>query len=81
MYKFIDRYNIKKFNDRFIKISDVVYTNPTVDTLMEAGYKPVRAEDEPIYNSGTQYLTIYYQDSQDYIIQKYEVNDIKNEEV
>lgn len=55
----------------------IVISNPTNDQLKFAGYKPVTETPQPEYNPETQYVTAYYEDAGDEIVQKWEVHEIE----
>ncbi len=72
MYKYIDKNTVEQAKP-YVIVGDKVITNPPVEMLAERGYKPMVYDDEPIYNEDTEYLLPIYTDTEDYILQGYEV--------
>ena len=51
---------------KLIKVGNKIYSNPTVEQLKEAGYKPLALPDTPAEVDGY-YISTQYDDSSEYI--------------
>lgn len=82
LVKYINEYNIKHAdNKQILKYNDKQVINPKDENFIEAGYKPLEIEKEPVFNIETQYLQPYYVEQENKIIQKWEVKEIEESEV
>ena len=74
-YKFININTIEKFENRYIKIGDTIYTNPTPATLRLAGYKPLNdnLNDLPATLNNNEYIDITYTDTDSEIVTNYTI--------
>ena len=78
MYKFIDKYTVKRAKP-YIRKDDEIIANPPAEMFAELGYKPMVYDDEPIYNEDTEYLVPVYTEFDDYILQGYEIVSLEAE--
>ena len=76
LYTIINK-KIKPYNNGFIILDNTIYTNPTEDLIRAAGYKPLILDEEPEYDVENQYLRQVYEDTEDYILVHWEINDIE----
>ena len=60
LYKFIDKYKIKKYKGEYVHFRGNIYTNPKEDVLKGAGYKELDETEPPSYNTETEYLERTY---------------------
>lgn len=82
-YKFINTNTIQKLENNYVTIDNVIYTNPTSETLKMAGYKPLNEnlDNLPTTLNDGEYVDITYVDGTDeilanYTVKEYPVNDI-----
>ena len=75
LYKFISEYEIEPYKGGFVVIDNIIYTNPTEETVRKAGYKELVESEMPEYDEEKQYLETKYIDG-DVITTVYEVCDI-----
>jgi hypothetical protein len=76
LYKMINNH-IQKYNEGFIVLDNTVYTNPTEELIRAAGYKPLMFDEQPEYDIETKCLNQVYEDTEDYILVHWEINDIE----
>ena len=77
-YKFIDEHTIEPYRKGFVILNNKIYTNPTDEILLKAGFKDLKDnEDEPEYNIETQYLETKYIETETEILPIYKVKDIE----
>ena len=58
----------------------IIITNPSNDSLkFNLGYKDLEIDKKPKYNPETEYLAPTYEESEDKIIQHWEVKEIEGE--
>ena len=82
LVKYINENNVKYANSRIIlkyKYKQII--NPKDDNFIEAGYKPLEVEEEPIYNVETEYLQSYYIEEEDKVIKKWKIVEIEKEDI
>lgn len=81
-YKFINEYSIKPYKKGFVVLDNKIYTNPTDEVLLKAGYKELNdKEPKPEYNIETQYLETKYVNTETEITITYEVKEIADIEI
>ena len=80
-YKFLNNYYIEEYTKSYVYVDDVQISYPSAEILLKAGIKPLVVEDVPAYNEDTQYVEIYYVETDTEIIQKWNVYDYPNDEV
>ena len=78
LYKVING-KIKKYDDGFVVLDNMIHTNPTEEIIKKAGYKPKIEDEMPEYNADTQYLERVIEDTQDAILVHWEVKEIMYE--
>ena len=77
-YKFINEYSIEPYKKGFVILDNKIYTNPTEEVLLKAGFKDLKDDEaEPEYDTEKQYLEIMYVETETEILQIYEVKDIE----
>ena len=77
-YKFINEYSIEPYKKGFVILDNKIYTNPTEEVLLKAGFKDLKEpEVVPEYDTEKQYLEIMYVETETEILQIYEVKDIE----
>ena len=64
LYKFISETEIQKYKGGFVVMDNRIYTNPTEETIRNAGYKSLVDKKEPEYNPETEYITVKYKDGE-----------------
>ena len=80
-YKFINEYTIEPYKKGFVILDNKIYTNPTEEVLLKAGFKDLKDDEaEPEYNPETQYLEIMYVEKDNEIVKIYKVKDIETVE-
>ena len=76
--KYTDENNVKYANNKkILKYEDKQIINPRDEDFIKAGYKPLEIEEEPAFNTETQYLQPYYQEQEEKIIQKWQIKEIE----
>lgn len=75
--KYINEKKIERYKG-FVIINGITYAN-NEDKAKEVGYKELRIDEQPTYDTETEYLDYYYQDG-DVITQKWEVKPIEVED-
>lgn len=82
LVKYINENSVERANNKqILKYNDKQIINPKDENFIEAGYKPLEIEEEPVFNIETEYLQPYYIEQEDKIIQKWEVKEIEESEV
>ena len=77
-YRFINEHTIEPYKKGFVILNNKIYTNPTDEVLLKAGFKDLdESKPEPEYNPETQYLETKYIETETEILQIYEVKDIE----
>ena len=76
-YKFIDEYNIKKWDEKYVILNGKQISYPSEDVFLQAGIKPL-VDDEviPEYDELTQMVVDYYEDTDTAIIKHLRVEEI-----
>lgn len=78
LVKFIDKETIEVFKNYYID-GETVYTNAEAEKFaIEQGYKELIIEDKPEYNEQEKYLTDYFEETTNNVIQKWKVNEIQD---
>ena len=65
----------KKYSGGFVVLDNRIYTNPTDEVIRKAGYKPMIADEEPMYDGETQYLEKVYEDTEEAILVHWEIRE------
>lgn len=84
MYIYINEGSVRQYNGEVLKryINNNLVkaiSNPTVDELIEFGYKPLIETDRPNYDDKTQYIVEKYIDHNDRIEKLYIVENMVDE--
>lgn len=79
MYKFINEYQIEKYDKPYVYVDGIQVSYPSTEVLLMAGIKPLAVEDIPEHDEATQYAAYHYEDGETEITQKWEVLDIPQE--
>lgn len=82
--KFINQYEIKKFNEKYVIVDGRIYTNPLENPnkpLDMLGYKDLIETEPPIVEEENKYASPYYEETETQIIQKWEVKEFEVEEL
>ena len=80
LVKYIDRYKIKKADKYEILIDgEKQVINPRNEDFIEAGYKTLEIEEEPIYNPDIEYLIPIYEEQGNTIIQNWIISEYEEE--
>ena len=78
LVKFIDKENVEVFKNYYID-KETVYTNAEAEKFaIEQGYKELIIEEKPKHNEQEEYLTDYFEETANNIIQKWRVNKIQD---
>ena len=85
MYIYIDEKTIISYEGEILKryVGNrlvKVISNPTIEDLLEFGYKPLVEEEIPTYDEETEYLEVSYIDEIDRIVKHYEIKEIEEPE-
>lgn len=78
-YKYIDKYNIQEYTKPYIYLEGVQISNPSVEILAMAGVKPLITEEAPEYDATTHYIQPYYEEGEQSIVEKWELQEIPEE--
>lgn len=68
----------KPFTGRYIRHNGWVYTNPTAETLLKLGYKPLKEAERPDEQEGC-YIDAVYTETDTEIIQEYRYIELQEE--
>lgn len=80
LVKYINESTVKCANNKkILKYDDKQVINPKDENFIEAGYKTLEVEEEPLFDSNTQYLEIYYEEQEKKVIQRWKIVGILNE--
>ncbi len=79
MYKFISKYQIEKYDKPYVYVEGLQISHPSAEVLLMAGIKPLVVDDVPEHDENKQYLAPYYEDGEEVITRKWEVQDIPEE--
>ena len=80
LVKFINENNIKFANRKnILMFENKQVINPRDEDFIEAGYKALEIEEEPIYNPDTEYLIPIYEEQGDIIIQNWIISEYEEE--
>lgn len=77
MYKFINEYNIEKYEKKYVYVDNIQISYPSPEVLLMAGIKPLKVEECPVYDEITQFAESYYEDGETEITQKWRIIDIQ----
>ncbi len=72
-YKLLSENEIKKYKGGFVVLDNYIYTNPKEETIKKAGYKPLANKEIPEFDIETEYVTVTYNEHEDFIEPMYEV--------
>lgn len=76
LVKFINENNIKFANrKKILMFENKQVINPRDEDFIEAGYKTLEIEKEPIYNPDTEYLIPIYEEQENTIIQNWIISE------
>ena len=78
-FKFINEHHIEEYTKAYVSVDGRQISHPSSEVLLDAGIKPLVVEDEPSYNTETQYLEPYYEDGETEITRQYRVCDYLEE--
>ena len=80
MYKFINKYKVEKADkSKILEYNNKQVINPRDENFIEAGYKILEIEEEPIYNPDTEYLIPIYEEQGNTIIQNWIISEYEEE--
>ena len=77
MYKFINEYNIEKYEKKYVYVDNIQISYPSPEVLLMAGIKPLVVEELPAYDEMTQFAEAYFVDGETEITQKWRIIDIQ----
>ena len=77
LYKFINENQIEPYKGGFVVLDNRIYTNPTDETLHQAGYKTLICAETPEYDEEKQFLVEIYSEEEDSIYCNYIVKDFE----
>ena len=80
-YRFKDKYSIEEYNKPYVYVNEMQISYPSAEVLLMAGIKPLVVESEPEYDETTQYTYPYYEDGEEAITQKWQVESIPEGDV
>ena len=69
--KLINDGSIEELKDNILSLNGMIYTNPSPARLKEHGYKPLISENEPEYDTKTEFLERIYTQTEDSIIESF----------
>ncbi len=62
LYRFVSETEIEKYEGGFVVLDDRIHTNPTSETIENAGFKPLADVEKPEYDQETESLSLTYID-------------------
>jgi hypothetical protein len=68
-------------NGEILYVNDKQIINPKDEDYINLGYKELIEDEQPEYNSETEYLEVLYEVKENNVLKHYEVKEIKEEEV
>lgn len=81
LVKYIDKDNVTFADSRkILKYADKQVINPKEQDFINAGYKQLSIEEEPAYDTETQYLQPKFLDKENEVVQSWEIKNIESEE-
>ena len=81
-YFVIDKDNVTFADSRkILKYEDKQVINPKEQDFINAGYKQLSIEEEPVYDTDTQYLQPQFSDTENEVVQSWEIKSIESEEL
>ena len=79
LYRFISEDRIERYDKGYVYLDGVQISNPSLDTLLKAGVKPLEECEMPAYSEGTQFIQPYYVNKDNTIVKEWKVCDIQFE--
>ena len=81
LYEFINDYHIERWTKSYVILNGKQISHPTEDILKQLNIKRLKIDGIPDYDNSTHRLSEYYENTDDFIVKKWRIEEIPEEEL